>query len=113
MVAHVRVEIRDAVVATVERVTELRVLRGGQDVDVLEQKIARRFKRFLRHSVSHQLVIFVERGAQREMSIHRLDGSNPDLENLLLASKVRVWLKLKHAAREIFYVGVVAVVQTA
>src|SRR5205823_6136807 len=65
------------------------------------------------HAVTHQLVVFVKRGAEREMAILWLDRTNPDLKDLLTPAEIRVGLKLKHSAREVFHVSVVAVVQPA
>src|SRR5438876_1221697 len=46
------------------------------------------------------------------MSVLRLDRPNPDLKDLLLASQVRIGLELKHAARKVFYVSVITIVQS-
>src|SRR5260370_41907933 len=63
--------------------------------------------------MTHQLVIFIKRGAEREMAILRFDRTDPYLKNLLTAAEIRIGLKLKHSAWEVFDVSVVAVVQTA
>src|SRR5688572_8348498 len=112
LLTHVRRKILNLVVATVQRVTKLGVLRGGQDVDEFHQELARRFKIVRGHSIPHQLVIFVKCCTQSEVTVLRLDRANPDLENLLLAAQVRIGLELKHATWKIFYVGVVAVIQS-
>ncbi len=47
------------------------------------------------------------------MSVRGLNRPNPDLKNLLFATQVRIRSKLKHAARKVFDVNVVAVIQAA
>src|SRR5215213_5118438 len=102
-----------AVVAAVERVAEPRVLRRRQDVRVLRKEVSNGLEVRLLHPLAHELVVLVERGAQYEVRVLRLDGPNPDLEYLRRAPEVRVGRELEHAAREVFDVGVVAVVKPA
>src|SRR2546423_6342842 len=109
--AHVVIKVRDAVVAAVQRIAERGVLRLRQYVDVLHQILLRYLERFLRHSIAHKLVVFVKRRSKREHSLIRRDGANPYLEKLLLSSQIRIRLELEHAAREIFYVRIIAVVK--
>src|SRR5688572_30711487 len=94
LLAHICRKVLNLVVTTVQSVAELRVLRGRQDVDELHQKLSCRLEIVRGHSIPHQLVIFVKRRAQSEVTILRLDRSNPDLENLLLAAQVRIGLEL-------------------
>src|SRR3989442_841109 len=47
------------------------------------------------------------------MAILRLDRTDPDLKDLLTPAEIRIGLKLKHSAWEVFDVSVVAVVQPA
>src|SRR5262245_14952639 len=111
--AQVRSELREVVVAAVERISEKRVLGLRQNVGVFDQELPRGIERLTRHPLARQLIVFVERRAQGEDGVLRLDRTNPDLEDLLLAPEIRVGRELKHPAREIFDVCVVAVVQAA
>src|SRR5258705_419694 len=47
------------------------------------------------------------------MSVLGLDRPYPDLKNLLLAAEVWIRFELKHAARKIFDISVIAIVQAA
>jgi len=49
--------------------------------------------------------------AQDEVAVLRLDRPNPYLKDLLLPAQVWIGLKLVHAAWEVFYVGVIPIVQ--
>src|SRR5205814_10530977 len=60
-----------------------------------------------------QHVILVKHGANSEMDILWIDRTNPELKDLLMSTKSRIRLKLKHSTRKVFHVSVVAVVQPA
>ena len=47
------------------------------------------------------------------MPILRLDRANPNLEDLLLAAQIGIGCKLKHAARKVLDVRVIAIIQPA
>src|SRR5688572_15477147 len=104
---------RDLVVATVQRVAERGALCLQKDIDEFHQELPRRFERFGRETVAHELVEFIQRRAERENRLLGGHGPQPDLKDLFLPREVWVGLKLVHPAREIFDVSVVAVVETA
>jgi len=47
------------------------------------------------------------------VTVRRLHGPDPDLEDLRLAPQIGIGLKLKHAAGKVFDVSVIAVIQPA
>src|SRR5262249_47412294 len=66
-----------------------------------------------RKAVADKLVEFIKGGPESEVAVLRFDRTNPDLKDLLRAREVGIGLELEHAARKIFDVGVVAVVQSS
>src|SRR3989442_13808687 len=95
---NVSVVIGNAVETAVESVAEARALCLCQDVGEFRQEFTRRLERLLREAVANQFVVFVQRGAQREDAVIRLDRADPDLKNLLLTCNVRIRSHLKHSA---------------
>src|SRR5205823_863437 len=103
----------NAVDLAVDRITELGILRFQQQVDVLAQVAAAPLKALLAETFLDEPVELKHRQAQREVSIRWFYRADPKLENLLAAGEVRLRLKEEHAVREVFDVGVVAIVQSA
>ena len=114
-VTHVVGKFIGLVILTVHRIAELSRLAIREQTDKLAEERPRRSRSPIPVMPSvDQLLELIHCHSRREMRIiiaaHRAD---PDLEDLLLAAKIGVRMKLVHAAREILDVRVVTVIHAA
>ncbi len=100
-----------AVVIAVDRITQLPTLGVGQEARILGQEVSRCLESRRVNPLFHEPLQLVDRHPGRKMGILvSPQRPQPDLKNLLFTAQVSIRLELKHAAREVFDIGIVAIV---